>query len=134
MPLTGHVDRNVQFFRIFVECVNVVPLTGHVDRNHQPRYLLVQLRQVVPLTGHVDRNTREREKIMKEYGSCPSRGTWIEMSWLPSLPFACVVVPLTGHVDRNIGVAGREVKTATVVPLTGHVDRNVVLLYHSPRT
>ena len=58
-------------------------------------------------------------------GSCPSRGTWIEISLASKpRPFS-TVVPLTGHVDRNIKSFAVNSVAPQVVPLTGHVDRNI---------
>ena len=82
----------------------------------------------MPLTGHVDRNVIFEHLVEYVPLSCPSRGTWIEMScrrWLLPQPR---VVPLTGHVDRNLEPIEAAGYYPMVVPLTGHVDRNSAAL------
>ena len=79
-----------------------MPLTGHVDRNLE--YLVHALTDaaVVPLTGHVDRNASNIADKSCNNSSCPSRGTWIEIRFINVTFDVTAVVPLTGHVDRNI--------------------------------
>ena len=77
VPLTGHVDRNLDMRKRGFKIRQVVPLTGHVDRNIAENLPTI-IEAVVPLTGHVDRNC-------------------LRLFLFPYPP----VVPLTGHVDRN---------------------------------
>ncbi len=44
------------------------------------RYFAVIVGSVVPLTGHVDRNGFDIARQDEWWESCPSRGTWIEIS------------------------------------------------------
>ena len=100
VPLTGHVDRNI-CEKSEKMCTDVVPLTGHVDRNCTSSPTMSFLLIVVPLTGHVDRNLAMAQPPAVRPGSCPSRGTWIEMAYCRAIAGEAKVVPLTGHVDRN---------------------------------
>ena len=146
VPLTGHVDRNDDCVSPTGGGATVVPLTGHVDRNFWLHRASSHAFRVVPLTGHVDRNVHCSFQQLTLGVSCPSRGTWIEISkiaiqfswkqscpsrgtWIEILPRRetkgkRTVVPRTGHVDRNSFSAVITISCPPVVPLTGHVDRN----------
>ena len=101
---------------------------------------------VVPLTGHVDRNRCHAAIAARSYGSCPSRGTWIEIApaapvgpvgpwscpsrgtWIeilvmPNLVFSPESCPSRG-TWIEISLLIKMLRASPVVPLTGHVDRN----------
>ena len=56
VPRTGYVDRNVAFYNLVYEKLEVVPRTGYVDRNSSSNLSITICMAVVPRTGYVDRN------------------------------------------------------------------------------
>ena len=83
---------------------------------------------VAPLTGSVDRNRNHLKLVGYGARSLPSRGAWIEISFLMPIFASHSVAPLTGSVDRNRFRKPAASKSA-VAPLTGSVDRN-----HAPQS
>ena len=61
---------------------------------------------VAPLAGSVDRNPYTKHYFRRQMLSLPSRGAWIEITFMMAPSNLELVAPLAGSVDRNGDVTG----------------------------